>query len=132
MKTIIAGGRDIDDPKLLRRALKLCGWKPTVVLCGKATGVDTLGEEWALKRGIPVLPFPAKWKVNGVYDRGAGYKRNTEMSKHAEALLAIWDGVSTGTKHMIGEAKKRGLRVYVYNIGDLNATKSKQLFDLST
>jgi hypothetical protein len=39
------------------------------------------------------------------------------MAGKAEALVAVWDGASRGTKHMIREAGKRGLRVFVYETG---------------
>jgi hypothetical protein len=35
------------------------------------------------------------------------------MAKYADALIAVWDGKSRGTKNMIDEAKKLGLKVYV-------------------
>jgi hypothetical protein len=35
------------------------------------------------------------------------------MAQNADALIAVWDGQSPGTKHMIDVAKARGLRVFV-------------------
>jgi hypothetical protein len=35
------------------------------------------------------------------------------MAQHADALVAIWDGKSPGTKHMIEVAKARGLSVFI-------------------
>lgn len=36
------------------------------------------------------------------------------MADRAEALVAIWDGQSRGTKHMIDTARAQGLRVYLW------------------
>ena len=36
------------------------------------------------------------------------------MAQNSEALLAIWDGKSPGTKHMIEVANEMKLDVYVY------------------
>jgi hypothetical protein len=36
------------------------------------------------------------------------------MAERAEALIAVWDGKSKGTKHMIETAHDFGLKVYVY------------------
>lgn len=36
------------------------------------------------------------------------------MAVYAEALIAIWDGRSKGTKHMIAMAKKRELPIFIY------------------
>jgi hypothetical protein len=36
------------------------------------------------------------------------------MASMADALIAVWDGKSRGTKNMIETAEKMGLRVYVH------------------
>lgn len=50
-----------------------------VVISGTARGADALGEAWANRAGHPVERYPAKWKVDGVLDRTAGFKRNQQM-----------------------------------------------------
>ena len=42
--------------------------------------------------------------------------RNARMAEYADALIAIWDGSSAGTKNMLQEANKRRLNVRVYHI----------------
>lgn len=126
MKTIIAGSRDITDPAMLDAALCAWGWRAeiTAVVCGEARGVDALGKAWALDHGIPVLSYPADWKTHG---KAAGPIRNEAMADVADALLALWDGQSSGTRHMIGAARTkqaqlksegRTFRIYVYTVGD--------------
>jgi hypothetical protein len=97
----------------LEAAIRKCGWKITHVISGTAEGADTLGEEWARKNSIPVTRRPAKWRVNGVLDKGAGFKRNEEMAREGEALIALWDGQSRGTRDMIDRADTKGLRVHI-------------------
>lgn len=109
MRTIIAGSRTIHDPRLVAQALASCGWTPTVVLCGCAPGVDRLGERWARNAGIRVEHHPADWSQG----KKAGFIRNVEMVKKAEALVAVWDGHSRGTDHVIAVACRAGLRVYI-------------------
>ena len=111
MRTIIAGSRGITDLAAVEQALRECGWWPTAVLSGMARGVDKLGEQWAGLYGIPVERYPADW--DGPAGRGAGHARNALMAERAEALVALWDGESPGTRHMIETAKARGLRVHV-------------------
>jgi len=36
-----------------------------------------------------------------------------QMADYADALVAVWDGESRGTVHMICRAKENGLKVYV-------------------
>lgn len=110
MRTIIAGGRKVWDPRKLYEALSKCGWSVTRVVCGGAEGADSLGEEWAKSVGIPVDYYLADWSK---YGRKAGMIRNKEMSENAEALIALWDGESKGTANMINLAKRKGLRVHV-------------------
>lgn len=96
---------------------------------GKAPGIDRRGEEWANMYGIPIKPFFAKWrdlkhrdrvvKINAQgqkYDARAGYRRNEKMAKYADALIAVWDGKSKGTRDMIALGKKhlKPENVYVY------------------
>lgn len=111
MRTIIAGSRGRTNMLELRAALEACGWKPTVVISGTAQGADKLGELWADAAGIPCERFPANWDLHG---KSAGYKRNMLMAENAEALIALWDGTSKGTHHMIQIANNKGLRVYVH------------------
>jgi|688.fasta_scaffold36534_11 hypothetical protein len=110
MKTIIAGSRTVKDGVLIEQAVKESGFNISKVLCGGAKGADVLGRNYAKSKGIPVLEFPADWAKFG---NGAGIIRNVAMANNAEALIAIWDGQSRGTRHMIDEAKKRNLKVYI-------------------
>jgi hypothetical protein len=113
MKTIIAGGRTVTKPILLLEAVNIAGFTITEVVCGKACGADTLGEEWAKERNIPITYFPADWEK---YGKSAGFIRNAQMADHAEALIALWDGSSKGTGNMIELAKKKGLKIYIHYI----------------
>lgn len=109
MKTIIAGSRTIENALLVRDAALDCGWNITEVVCGKARGVDTLGEAWAVEYSVPVRFFPADWNKHG---KRAGFLRNTEMAEYGEALILIWDGKSRGSKMMLDIAKRKGLKIY--------------------
>lgn len=112
MKTIIAGSRSVEDMAIIELAVKQCGWNVTKVISGCARGVDKLGEIWAAANNIRIERHPSDWDTHG---KSAGYKRNTEMARCADALIAIWDGESKGTKHMIEIAKQYDLLVYVYS-----------------
>ena len=110
MKTIIAGGRNVTDAEFVFAAIQNSGFQITEVVSGAAHGVDEIGERWAGIHGVPVKLFPADWPK---YGNGAGPIRNREMAAYADALVAVWNGVSRGTKNMIDEAKKRGLKIHV-------------------
>lgn len=109
---IVAGSRSFAVYSLLSQSLDelFSAKKPTAILCGEAKGADTLGRRYAEAHHIPILSFPADWNK---YGRGAGYIRNGEMLKHADALVAFWDGKSKGTRHMINISRKAGIVVHV-------------------
>jgi hypothetical protein len=111
MRVIIAGSRNVWDYTIVETAMNNLSKLPTEVVSGTAKGVDKLGEKWAKLNAIPVKRFPAKWNV---YGKRAGYLRNAEMARYADGLVAIWDGKSRGTMHMIDIAKACGMKVYVY------------------
>jgi hypothetical protein len=78
-----------------------------------ARGADDLGRKYALDCGISLIAYPAVWQIGDHFDRFAGFKRNAEMAKDADALIALWDGYSKGTAHMIDEARRQKLRIHV-------------------
>jgi len=111
MRTIIAGGREVINQLLVDNAIVASGFQITEVVSGGAPGVDTLGEQWAANNTIPVKRFPAEWSLHG---KAAGPIRNRQMAEYAEALVAVWDGLSRGTKNMIDTARMVGLKVFIF------------------
>ena len=110
MKVIIAGGRTFNDYDLLCQSCdKALSLQTEIeIVSGTANGTDKLGEKYANEKEYPIKQFPADWDK---YGKSAGYKRNEEMAKYADALIAFWDGKSKGTKHMIDLAKRYELKV---------------------
>jgi len=115
MKLLIAGSRNITDLSVVKKALKYSGIKPnqvTEIISGAARGVDEIGESIALEHCIPVKQFHANWE-NG---KSAGILRNQSMGLYADQLVAIWDGFSKGTKHMIDYMKSLNKPAFVFNL----------------
>ena len=116
MKIIIAGSRTFNNYELLcqncDKALSL--QTEIEIVSGTANGADKLGERYANEKGYKIKQFPADWEK---YGKSAGYKRNEEMAKYADALIAFWDGKSKGAKHMIDLAKlyKLKIKVVIFN-----------------
>lgn len=112
-RVIVAGSRSFDDYAILEETLDYLFQNITdniQIVCGKARGADTLGEQYAHDRGYDIRYFPADWDH---YGKSAGYRRNELMAQNADALVAFWDGESRGTKHMIDLAKKYHLKVRI-------------------
>ena len=104
MKVIISGSRTIDNKKYVCAVLDDSPYEITELVSGHANGVDKLGEQWAIDKGIPIKIFSPHYSIDN--PRIAPLLRNTDMSIYADALIAVWDGNSKGTRHMIGEIVK--------------------------
>ena len=106
-KVVVAGSRSIDDFWFVTRKLNnlLCNKEDVTIISGTATGPDKLGEDYAKVHGYKVERYPADWIK---YGKSAGYIRNREMAKVADAVVCFYDGVSKGTQHMIDITKEEG------------------------
>lgn len=112
MKLLIAGSRGVTDLDTASKAINSVLWGPIEeVVYGGASGADELGRQWATKMGIPVKLFPADWDLHG---KSAGYLRNQEMGEYADCLVALWNGSSKGTKHMIDIMLALGKETHVF------------------
>lgn len=118
MKLVIAGSRSISATAALRvlgeqwpSMPDLRWWrKPTHIISGGAPGVDRAAEVWARRLGIQPDVYLADWSRLG---NRAGAIRNAEMAQLGDALIAIWDGKSNGTKHMIAAMRQAGKPIEV-------------------
>lgn len=119
-RVIVAGSRDATEllsPDGLQRAIgsgvDALPVDPDAVVSGTARGVDQAGEDWADARDLAIARFPAPWDdldhpdavvkegQYGRYNAAAGHIRNEWMARYADALVAVWDGESSGTLSMI-------------------------------
>lgn len=118
-RVIVAGGRDFNDYNLMSQ--KLCKIFMNLIaqgdrieiVSGTAGGADKLGERFAKDNQHSLRQFPANWRPEGKFDRGAGFKRNDQMAQYATHLVAFWDGKSRGTAHMIRTAEEYKLNVRI-------------------
>lgn len=97
----------------MKEAIESSPWFGAIdtIFVGDAKGVDNLVVRWCKENGITYRIFRANWKL---YGRSAGPERNGQMIRSGgEALIAIWDGESRGTKNMIQQAKQHELPVHV-------------------
>ena len=82
------------------------------IISGGAKGVDSMAEHYADVNGIPTEIFLADWDK---YGKGAGYIRNKTIWDNSDIGIAIWDGVSKGTKHSFDLARKQNKKLYIFN-----------------
>jgi hypothetical protein len=115
MRVIIAGSRGFTDYVLVSNIIDKTlkdnpELKITEIISGGARGIDTLAIRYAKEHNMPYKVYPAEWDA---YGKSAGYRRNEVMSNNSDALIAIWDGISKGTRHMIDISNNKGLIVKV-------------------
>lgn len=105
-KLAIVGSRTFVDYQVLCEEMAKLP-TPSLIVSGGAKGADALGKKYADEHNIPTKIFPAIWHPqgeDGPMDKGAGMKRNTDIIKESTAVLAFWDGDSTGTVDSINKA----------------------------
>lgn len=112
MRVIVAGSRHIIDYRPVMIAIKEAAnlQNPIIItelICGMAPGVDETGYWFAKMARIPIKEMPADWDR---YGKAAGPIRNRNMAEYGEALIAIWDGITNGTRNMIENAQEFELR----------------------
>jgi len=130
IRIIIAGSRNFSDSNLLFEKMGIFTRNLPMfdigVVCGEASGADSLGKQWAESNGIPVASFLADWSnleapgavirtshTGKRYNARAGHDRNEEMAKFGTHLVVFWDGSSPGTKNMIALGERYSLKVRV-------------------
>ena len=115
-RVIICGSRDFTDYELLKSECDLLLSYlikkniNIIIVSGCARGADTLGEQYANERGFTIEKYPANWEK---YKKAAGFIRNEEMAKNADACIAFFSSIneSKGTKDMINRAQKENLLI---------------------
>ena len=111
-RVLVCGDRNWSDRKFLEDYLDKINID--TLIQGDCSGADRLAKEYAQKKEITCLSFPALWKEHG---RKAGPLRNALMLEEGKPdfIVAFHDDIenSKGTKDMKNKAKKAGLRVIV-------------------
>lgn len=107
MRVIVCGSRSWTDRGRIQERLAQLP-RGAVVVHGCARGADRLAGDAAHTLGLTVEEHPAHWSQG----RFAGIVRNEKMADlGADLCIAFWDGLSTGTKHMVDTAWDRGIEV---------------------
>ena len=112
MKLAISGSRGLSVN--LDEYIKKLDFEVTEIITGGAKGIDTCAEEYANKNNLKLTIIRPDY--NKYPYRAAPIIRNKEIVSQCDALLAIWDGNSKGTKATINFAKKQNKPVIIFII----------------
>jgi hypothetical protein len=112
MKVVVCGDRKWLNISIIeKRLLELPS--DTIIVQGECSGADILAKNVAREIGLDVVGFYANWNK---YGKSAGPIRNIKMLNTGPKLvIAFHDDLqkSKGTKHIVTEARKRGIEVEV-------------------
>ena len=108
---MLTGSRSIESMSVIVDAFNLCPFDPDKVIHGGADGVDSLGDTYCSISGIETISREPKYEK---YGSRAPLERNTEMVKEADAVLAVWDGESNGTRDSIQKALESNTDIFVH------------------
>jgi hypothetical protein len=109
MRLLVCGGRDYDNWAVVCSTLdRFHNYPELQIIHGNACGADWLARTWAVYRGVPHIPFPARWDL---YGKAAGMRRNTEMLALGRPDRVIAFPGGAGTADMIRQSVARGVPV---------------------
>lgn len=115
MRVIVTGSRDWLEIETLRGALfaLLIPNDPLTIVHGHCpTGADAIADLWAQQYAFSNERHPARWRQDGVFNRGAGFERNIEMCHlGADLCLAFIRNKSRGATHCANVAEGLGIPV---------------------
>lgn len=122
-KIVICGSRYLEDYNFLKESVEDVFNKENIdynnlqIVTGHANGADYLGERFAAEKGISFKIFPADWLK---YGKAAGPIRNRRMVDYIKdspcLVIAFESKNSKGTKNMITQSEKAGIKVYKFEI----------------
>jgi len=111
----VVGSRNFSDYEYFKKVMDrfLSNYLNPILVSGGANGADAFAERYAKENNFKMDIYPAEWYPNGVYDKAAGFKRNTTIWNNSDLGIAFWDGKSKGTSHSFNLAKKQNKRLYI-------------------
>jgi predicted Rossmann fold nucleotide-binding protein DprA/Smf involved in DNA uptake len=116
LRLAVIGSRSVRDYDVVDRAITQAvehfTWLGPLrsIISGGADGVDSLAALWAHQHDVPVVEFKPNWHRHPYarFKNLAIVTRNRQIVAACTALLAVWDGISPGTKMTLGFAEADG------------------------
>ena len=97
MRVAVVGSRSLDD-RSYQTLTENIPSGVSEIISGGASGADSLAEQYARERGLPVTVIRPDYKT---YDRHAPLIRNSQIVSESDFTLILWDGVSRGSLNVI-------------------------------
>ncbi len=103
-KVAVIGSRDYLNKDRVFKVLDANKHQISLIVSGGCpASADEWAHEWCKKIGIPILIFYPVWHdpETGLFDKGAGFRRNWDIIRQCDKVVAFWDMKSNGTKNSI-------------------------------
>lgn len=119
MKLAVISSRSIDDKEAVKRIVKDYleehSHDRVTFLTGSALGTDEYVKEFANEKGYDTVSFVPYHLVDNATEFSSKFFffRTKQLLDQADALIALWDSESNGTKYAIRYAQKRNIPVKV-------------------
>jgi YspA, cpYpsA-related SLOG family len=116
MRVLVCGSRTWTDWAAVRRAVfdesLILPWDANTIIHGGAIGADSIAGCIAKELGCKIELYLPDWEK---YGKSAGIYRNQQMvlDGKPDKVIAFWDGVSRGTKHMVSFAAVHNIPVQI-------------------
>ena len=109
-RILVVGSRTYNNKRNIAKTIDgyisdIKGRKNILIISGGAKGVDSIAVEHSKSKEIETKTFEANWTL---YDKKAGFIRNTIMGDTCTEAIVFWDGKSKGTKNMINILERMG------------------------
>jgi len=110
MRVAIVGTRTFNNDMMFREYMEKYVSENDTIVTGDADGADHMARIWAAEHKMPLMVFPANWKLHGIK---AGPMRNQQIVDASDKMVAFWNGLSRGTANSIDNAQRRGIHLIV-------------------
>lgn len=107
MKVAIIGSRNL----VVNNLSDYLPEEVTEIVSGGAKGIDTCAKLYALQNKIKLTEILPEYSL---YGRGAPLKRNLQIIRYADLVLAFWDGKSKGTEFVIKNCEKENIPIKIF------------------
>lgn len=107
MKVAVVGSRSLHCHELE----KYLPADTSVIITGGAVGIDSDAEKLADSKGIKKIVVYPDYEL---YGKTAPLVRDRILVDMADLVVAVWDGVSPGTRYTISYAKQMNVPVKLY------------------
>lgn len=108
MKVAIIGSRTLQ----VKNLEQYLPQEITEIVSGGARGIDTCAKNYAVEHHIQLTEFLPNYRE---YGKSAPLKRNLEIIRYADIVIAFWDGKSHGTKFVIDNCRRmrREIKIFI-------------------